>query len=167
MPLKVKNHDLAMRTTTCPACRALPGSPCVGKKRERVHPSRIKEMKAPDGFVHPRLAKFNSDAASKKFTRQSEKAKSRDFYSSWEWKKARYAVLKIHGHRCQCCGWRPGDTDNGYLVVDHIQPRKKRPDLALNTDNLQVLCNDCNMGKSNVHEDDFRGTGPRAFDRIQ
>lgn len=79
-----------------------------------------------------------------------------NFYSSWEWKAARYEALKMYGQRCQCCGWRPGDTARGYLTVDHIKPRSKHPELALSVENLQVLCNDCNMGKSNVWEDDFR-----------
>ncbi len=78
------------------------------------------------------------------------------FYASWEWKAVRYEALKVHGHRCQCCGWRPGDTEAGRLVVDHIRPRRKYPALALDLRNLQVLCNDCNMGKSDVHVDDFR-----------
>lgn len=82
--------------------------------------------------------------------------KGRSFYSSWDWKRARYEAIRIHGNRCQCCGWRPGDTENGHLVVDHIVPRSKRPDLALDVGNLQVLCNDCNMGKSNQFADDFR-----------
>ena len=82
--------------------------------------------------------------------------KNGGFYSSWEWKNARYVALKTNGYRCQCCGWRPGDTDHGHLVVDHVKPRSKYPGLALEQSNLQVLCNDCNMGKSNIYEDDFR-----------
>lgn len=85
-----------------------------------------------------------------------KKLRSKDFYSSWEWKKLRFEALKAHGHRCQCCGWRPGDTEHGHLVVDHIKPRRKNPELQLELSNLQVLCNDCNMGKSDIYEDDFR-----------
>lgn len=84
------------------------------------------------------------------------KKKAAEFYQSWDWKKVRYEALRLHGHRCQCCGWKPGDTERGFLVVDHIKPRGKYPALALVLSNLQVLCNDCNMGKSNVFEDDFR-----------
>lgn len=91
--------------------------------------------------------------------RPKRTAPKRDsFYASWEWKRVRYEALRIHGHRCQCCGWMPGDTARGHLVVDHIKPRRKFPDLALEVSNLQILCNDCNMGKSNVFEDDFRDT---------
>lgn len=79
-----------------------------------------------------------------------------DFYSSWERKRVRYEALAKFEHRCQCCGWQPGDTSRGYLVVDHIKPRRKFPSLALDVNNLQVLCNDCNMGKGHVYQDDFR-----------
>jgi 5-methylcytosine-specific restriction endonuclease McrA len=84
------------------------------------------------------------------------KTNRKTFYSSWEWKRARYEALRLHGHRCQCCGWRPGDTEGGRLVVDHIKPRSKFPSLELDVGNLQVLCNDCNQGKSNVYTDDYR-----------
>lgn len=78
------------------------------------------------------------------------------FYSSWEWKQVRYEALAKFAHRCQCCGWQPGDTERGYLVVDHIKPRRKFPELALDVNNTQILCNDCNMGKGHIYHDDFR-----------
>ena len=43
------------------------------------------------------------------------------------------------------------------LNVDHIKPRKKYPKLALDVDNLQVLCNECNHGKGNRDDTDWRG----------
>lgn len=81
---------------------------------------------------------------------------SGDFYSSWEWKKVRYEAIKLYEQRCMCCGWQVGDTAHGRLVVDHIKPRSKFPELELDVNNLQILCNDCNMGKSNDYEDDWR-----------
>lgn len=99
---------------------------------------------------------LNQSKSNRAKTHRPAKVKGTGFYSSWEWKAARYEALKAHGRRCQCCGWRPGDTEHGYLVVDHIKPRLKYPELSLCVPNLQVLCNDCNMGKSNVWEDDFR-----------
>lgn len=83
-------------------------------------------------------------------THADAKNKSPGFYQSWEWKEVRYKAIKLSKQRCLCCGWQPGDTERGYLVVDHIKPRKKFPELALELSNLQVLCNDCNMGKSNT-----------------
>lgn len=102
-------------------------------------------------------AEYRAEAAAKKAKRQPKKvAPKDDFYSSWEWKRVRYEALARFSHRCQCCGWQPGDTAQGYLVADHIKPRRKYPELALDVDNVQVLCNACNMGKGSVYEDDFR-----------
>lgn len=78
------------------------------------------------------------------------------FYSSWAWKKLRYEALAKFEHRCQCCGWQPGDTERGHLVVDHIKPRRHYPELELSLSNVQILCNDCNMGKGHHYADDFR-----------
>ena len=40
------------------------------------------------------------------------------------------------------------------LYID--QPRRKHPELALRVDNLQVLCEDCNMGKGGWDDTDWR-----------
>lgn len=42
------------------------------------------------------------------------------------------------------------------MHVDHIKPRSKYPHLAYDVNNLQVLCQDCNFGKSNHDETDWR-----------
>jgi 5-methylcytosine-specific restriction endonuclease McrA len=106
------------------------------------------ELKA--GFSKPEKAQ------SPQKPKRAKTRKSDGFYSTWEWKQVRYEALRLHGRRCQCCGWRPGDTEGGRLVVDHIKPRSKFPSLELDVGNLQVLCNDCNQGKSNVYTDDYR-----------
>lgn len=72
------------------------------------------------------------------------------FYASWEWKKARYEILKKYNPICMLCG----STEK--IVVDHIKPKSKFPELALDLDNLQVLCDCCNKGKSNDDYTDFR-----------
>jgi len=39
-------------------------------------------------------------------------------------------------------------TDGGTRYhVDHIKPKSKYPDLAYDKTNLQVLCEECNIGK--------------------
>lgn len=55
-----------------------------------------------------------------------------------------------------CCGANP--SDGVKMHVDHIKPRSKFPELALVLDNLQILCEDCNLGKSNKDETDWRGS---------
>jgi len=47
-------------------------------------------------------------------------------------------------------------TESKEIHVDHIKPRSKYPYLSLTFDNLQVLCHDCNMEKSNIHDTDYR-----------
>lgn len=73
------------------------------------------------------------------------------FFESKEWLDLRYKTLKRYGRLCMCCG----DT-SGVMQVDHIKPRSKYPELALDPENVQVLCKACNTGKSNKDETDWR-----------
>lgn len=76
------------------------------------------------------------------------------FYASREWREIRYKALKRDGRRCVCCGATP--EDGMKMHVDHIKPRSKYPELELELSNLQILCEDCNLGKSNKDETDWR-----------
>ncbi|NBW37815.1 MAG: HNH endonuclease [Cytophagia bacterium] len=69
------------------------------------------------------------------------------FLMTYEWRKVRMEALKKYGARCQCCGATP--AHGAVMNVDHIKPRKLFPHLALDLNNLQVLCHDCNHGKGN------------------
>lgn len=76
--------------------------------------------------------------------------KDTDFYASDAWRKLRYQALEHLGNRCVCCGATP---EHGVrLHVDHIKPRSRYPQLALALSNLQILCEDCNLGKGNRSE---------------
>ena len=76
------------------------------------------------------------------------------FLSSYEWRRVRLVALKKYGAKCQCCGATP---DSGAVMnVDHIKPRRIYPELALDPDNLQVLCHECNHGKGNWDMTDWR-----------
>jgi len=75
------------------------------------------------------------------------------FYQTPEWRDLRYRVLKSYGNKCAACGRSPRD---GVIIhVDHILPRSIYPEHALTFNNMQVLCEDCNLGKSNKHEDNW------------
>lgn len=76
-----------------------------------------------------------------------------DFYSTPEWQRLRMWALRRYGFQCMACGNKP---PNVVIHVDHIKPRSKCPHLELDPNNLQVLCADCNFGKSNIFQDDFR-----------
>ena len=69
------------------------------------------------------------------------------FLQTYEWRKLRLETLLLHGRKCQCCGRSP--ADGIILNVDHIKSRRRYPELALDINNTQVLCEDCNHGKGN------------------
>lgn len=48
------------------------------------------------------------------------------------------------------------DKDGKVMHVDHIKPKSLHPELKYELSNLQVLCEDCNIGKSNLDDTDWR-----------
>lgn len=71
------------------------------------------------------------------------------------------SVVK-HNGRCLACG---ADGSQTRLHVDHIKPRSLFPELALVEDNLQLLCEACNLGKMAWDQTDWRNNADRS-DRI-
>lgn len=71
----------------------------------------------------------------------SERARQRNLITN----SLRYDVLKRDGFRCRLCG--RSVAEGVVLHVDHIIPVSKGGKSTL--DNLQTLCADCNLGKSN------------------
>lgn len=93
-------------------------------------------------------------AAASKPVSQQEKNKRKNFYRTKQWQKVRYQYLRTLKERyCLLCGAREKDKP---LHVDHIRPRSKFPHLQFDLNNLQLLCEDCNLAKGNWYEDDFR-----------
>lgn len=76
------------------------------------------------------------------------------FFKSDEWRQIRYYILKENGGHCCLCGRTV--KDGVKLHVDHIIPISKDWSKRLDKDNLQVLCEDCNIGKSNKDDTDWR-----------
>ena len=108
------------------------------KGKAQRKPTRFADLlepkKKPDGKVAP-------DRAQK-------------FYRSYEWRKLRYQILQRDGARCALCGVTP--NEGAVMNVDHIKPVRKYWTLRLDPENLQVLCNQCNHGKGNWDETDWR-----------
>jgi hypothetical protein len=77
-----------------------------------------------------------------------------EFYQSQAWRSIRYKALVTYGRKCMLCR-----SEDGQMHVDHIKPISTHPGLALEFSNLQILCSDCNLGKSNKDDSDFRGSG--------
>lgn len=110
-------------------------NPVPKKKKKPVKQSTV-------GGVSHIISKCRTDATSDAFL------------STFEWRALRMQALTLHGAKCQCCGATP--AIGAVMHVDHIKPRKFFPTLALNLDNLQILCEVCNHGKGNWNHVDWR-----------
>lgn len=86
--------------------------------------------------------------------RRYQQIPAEKFYASAKWKEVRYIALQqAHGKCCLCGGMA---RDGVSLHVDHIKPRSLYPELAYQLGNLQVLCSDCNIGKSNYDDTNWK-----------
>lgn len=62
--------------------------------------------------------------------------------------RLRFKVFQRDNFKCCICGRSPATTQGLELQVDHIKPWSKGGETTL--ENLQTLCRDCNLGKSNL-----------------
>jgi len=144
------------------------GKPSIYKdpaKKRKQRQEKAKKTLAKLAAQSPEIQKLISQRAyaiSKKKTKKEkpvglhnapiyQKGMGSDFYITKEWRQVRYSVFVKYGKICMCCG-----AKDGYLHVDHIKPRSKFPELELEISNLQVLCEACNVGKSNLDQTDWR-----------
>lgn len=106
-------------------------------------------------FSLPLKSRKPQQAASPKVKAIEDARKRRqEFYLSKDWRYVRYEALKRSRGVCELCGTAP--TPGKPLHVDHIKPRSKYPELEFEISNLQILCDDCNLGKGNRDEIDWR-----------
>lgn len=129
---------------------------CGSRVGSRQHMNRTRSPEWRDEVLALPEVVF-SKAATKKNRKLRRHSRERSitssrFYQSREWRKLRFATLHKYGYKCMACGVGREKV----LHVDHIKPRSKYPELELDGENLQVLCVDCNLGKSNKFEDDLR-----------
>lgn len=68
------------------------------------------------------------------------------FYGSRRWQTIRYEAFLRYGRQCALCG-RTSRKSGVILHVDHIKPRFTHSELQWDIRNLQILCEDCNLGK--------------------
>ena len=64
------------------------------------------------------------------------------FYHSTEWKKMSPYILRRDHYECQECRKKTGKIRTATLV-HHIIPYEDRPDLGLDEDNLEAVCDRC------------------------
>ena len=136
---------------------AASGKRVSGRKSKVINPYPAKKDDwswRPDGKDIPEI-KRNVQNKQHKKSRKGSKLLSKKFYESKEWRELRVRVLEKYECKCMMCGRSP--KDHGVVIhVDHIKPRSKYPHLQLAFDNLQLLCEDCNLGKRNKYQTDWR-----------
>ncbi len=113
-----------------------------GMKADRVAAAKAQ-------FIRDKRRKKAVNPAKPKPPRTEE-----NFYRSLAWRQLRYLALKNSGGGCNCCGAQA--SQGAILHVDHIKPISKFPELRLSLDNVQVLCEDCNVGKGSWDQTDWR-----------
>lgn len=104
--------------------------------------------------ITPRNYTFLEKMPSKAKITKAKNVASTNFLNTYEWRKLRMEALIKYGRKCACCGATP--ESGAIMNVDHIKPRKTHPELALDINNLQILCSECNHGKGNWDSTDWR-----------
>ncbi len=135
------------------------------RKQEKIQQARLKALElgwvpppapAPVVAAKPKKRKYS------KLVTVHQNAKD-SFLRTFEWRKVRMQALKKYGAKCMCCGATP--ATGAVMNVDHIKPRKLWPSLAMDINNLQILCHDCNHGKGNWDMTDWREVNPLALSK--
>lgn len=116
--------------------------------------SEVLKYKNNRSIAEPVVPRPSTTKRSEKFTVSGVNVATDSFLSTYEWRKLRMQALKLHGRKCMCCGASP--ETGAVMNVDHIKPRKLFPSLAMDINNLQVLCHECNHGKGNWDQTDWR-----------
>lgn len=99
--------------------------------------------------------KFKTESTIKERKRilsnSSKKQKINCFYLSNRWLILKGKVRDLYKCGCMKCG-----NNKCEIHIDHIFPRSLYPELQYSIHNLQILCKDCNMKKSNKNNTDYR-----------
>ena len=139
------------------------------KKQKKVKPEIINKVSGNDGKdwawkpADDDIPEIKVKPSKKGKNRGKNKAKRKkitrfdneSFYTSRNWRELRARVLEKYECKCMMCGRSP-KAHKVIIHVDHIKPRSKHPELSLTFNNLQLLCEDCNLGKSNKYDTDWR-----------
>lgn len=97
----------------------------------------------------------------KRNIRRAKAKPTNTFYLSREWQALRYQVIRHANGMCAACG-ATAQSSGRPMHVDHIIPRSIDPSKALEFSNLQLLCEACNLGKSNTDSINWKQRGKSA-----
>lgn len=105
-------------------------------------------------FIEPKKlpSMTNFDKKRKRIIKKANgKIDLESFYLTDEWLSLKRKVHKLYKCGCMKCG-----IDSVETHIDHIFPRSTHPEFALSIHNLQILCKNCNVEKSNKNTIDYR-----------
>ena len=93
------------------------------------------------------------------------KAFAKQFYSSKAWQDCRNEYAKRQQHLCEECLrqgiYRPGEIVHHIIEIDPITINK--PEVALNFDNLELLCRQCHYKAHPKKKDSLKNILERFF----
>lgn len=70
--------------------------------------------------------------------------------SLWNWLFSMYKLIPETGKRCESCGKKLSIIPRTYYF-DHLIEKSKRPDLAMEAENIFLCCLECHSLKTNGH----------------
>lgn len=120
--------------------------------------SHIQTLNRVIGFYEKQVKRLNQLVGDQAELIRWMDDKHEGFYQSQAWLELRQRVLDTYGPTCMCCGVTKNDET---IQVDHVKPKARYPALALVFENMQVLCQPCNLGKGTA-ETDYRKKAPDA-----
>ena len=150
----LEKHNVFMNASDGHECIILSAYSILGVEPKRMRKTSAVGLHSKYSYIMSRAGIVQKKARAPKIAKVSTIKEAEKFYESYEWRQLRYRVLKRDGAKCALCG--ATRSDGVKLHVDHIKPLRKNPDLALDINNLQVLCEVCNHGKGNWDETDWR-----------
>lgn len=127
-------------------------------KMPHAQPQAFIDMQVKHAVITRKMQKINSPAMSiaqqrseviNDYVQRREVSRFHDkhFYKSREWRELRLLVLSAK-RVCELCG--RGPSQGAVMHVDHIKSRSLYPELSLEVSNMQLLCDCCNIAKSNT-----------------
>ena len=94
------------------------------------------------------LRKGYIDSSLRGIVEKPKRKKKTVYYSNKEWAAARKHVFARDGYHCYVCNATA-------TQIDHLLPKSKYPELALNLENLKPICWNCNKSKQTKVDETF------------
>lgn len=101
--------------------------------------------------TYSRLAQHKRRTSYQSYNRYKRDKEANTFYQSKQWKKLSRWLKEQAYFTCACCGHTYDKP--GYLVTDHIVPRRVDRRKQLEVNNLWVICKRCHYWKGQLEDE--------------